>query len=654
MERVLQPRHKRAKDGRYILGYRCTNSRMTVAVAADHTIETDNEWTESSQIDDDLAKHVYRVRAKKNKRIRIVKMVSYHSSTGLPTRELADRCDRTLDRARADGLELAYARQRDWLDSFWARTDVEIHGQPAMQQAMRWNMFQLAQASARADGQGVAAKGVSGTGYGGHYFWDTEIYVLPVLSYTSPLAARNALRFRMSILDQSRLRAAELNQQGALFPWRTISGQESSAYYAAGTAQYHIDADISYALSQYVMATGDRDFVARGAIDIWVETARMWADLGFWRANGKDSFHIHGVTGPDEYTTVVNDNLYTNLMARSNLGAAAHAVNNLREADPGAYTSMVARLNLEEAEVEEWLRAAEKMFIPFDKALGVHPQDAQFLEKELWDLSKTPVDKRPLLLHYHPLVIYRFQVLKQADVVLALFLQGDLFTDEEKRADFDYYDPITTGDSTLSAVVQSIMAAEVGYHQLALDYFASRPVRRPRRPAPQHLGRRARRVARWHVELGGVRLRRHARPQRPHHARPAAARQLGCDHVPHHGGGLAPAGAPHAGLGAAHRRGRHRGHPHRARRQRHGHGGQSDDRSARPPGPTTVRSSHGEGHRGRAPLRRQRHHRDGPVELAAHRGEPAAPSRRLSRAETPGRMRGTSRRARPGVVHPVG
>ncbi len=472
-DRVLRPRFKRASDGRYILGFRCTNSGMTIACAADHQLETLNEYDEASHLGDDIAKHVYRIKAKQGQSIRLTKTLSYHTSTGVPTHELADRCDRTLDRAVAAGTEHYVTEQRDWLTAFWARTDVELAGQPALQQATRWNFFQLAQASMRADGQGVSAKGVSGSGYGGHYFWDTEVYVLPFLTYTSPNAARNALRFRHAMLDHARTRATELNQLGALFPWRTINGLESSAYYAAGTAQYHIDADISYALSQYVSATGDEDFLSREAIDILVETARMWADLGFWRGNGNDVFHIHGVTGPDEYTTVVNDNLYTNIMARSNLRAAVKSVRRLREVDIASYDFMVARLALDEAEIIEWSFAAEAMHIPFDKTLGIHPQDAQFLEKERWDLSQTPPANRPLLLHYHPLVIYRFQVLKQADVVLALLLQGDQFTPEQKRADFDYYDPITTGDSTLSDVVQSIIAAEVGYHELALQYFTS-------------------------------------------------------------------------------------------------------------------------------------------------------------------------------------
>jgi alpha,alpha-trehalose phosphorylase len=472
-ERVLQPRVQRRDGGHYVLGYQTTNSKMAIAVGARHSIATANEYTETGSIGDDLAKHIYRVRAEQGVPIRITKLISYHTARKVPARELVDRCDRTLDRGAEIGVAELFEQQRTWLDDYWARSDVEIAGQPELQQATRWNLFQLAQATARTDGGGVAAKGVSGSGYGGHYFWDSEIYVMPFLSYTAPIVARNVLRFRQRMLDAARSRALELNQRGALFPWRTINGLESSAYYAAGTAQYHIDADIAYALCQYVAATGDEDFLARGAIDILVETARMWEDLGFWRTNTDDVFHIHGVTGPDEYTTVVNDNLYTNVMARANLAAAASAVDNLQVHDPESHKRLVERLGVTPAEVASWRRAAAHMHIPFDAQLGVHPQDSAFLEKELWDLEHTPDNHLPLLLHYHPLVIYRFQVLKQADVVLALYLQGDRFSTEEKLADFEYYDPLTTGDSTLSAVVQSIIASEVGYHELALRYFRS-------------------------------------------------------------------------------------------------------------------------------------------------------------------------------------
>lgn len=473
--RVLQPRLHAAdpETGRLKLGYRTTESGMTLGVVADHILETDAPCSMSVHSEDDLAKVIYRIAAEPGVTVRLTKLVSFHTATTVPPRELIDRCERTLDRTREEGVERQFAVQKEWLAAFWERADVEVPGHPEIQQAIRWNLFSLLQASARAEGQGIAAKGVTGSGYGGHYFWDTEIYVMPFLTYTLPWAARNALRFRYTLLDNARHRARELSQKGALFPWRTINGHEASAYYAAGTAQYHIDADIAYALSQYVGATGDEEFLAREAIDIFVETARLWADLGFWRDETRRTFHIHGVTGPDEYTTVVNDNLYTNVLARFNLRRAARAVWELQRNDPDAYDELVRRTGVTEEEPQEWAACAQGMLIPYDDFLGIHPQDAHFLEREMWDLENTPLDKRPLLLNYHPLVIYRFQVLKQADVVLALYLQGDEFTPEQKKADFDYYDPITTGDSTLSAVMQSVMAAEVGYHELALRYFVS-------------------------------------------------------------------------------------------------------------------------------------------------------------------------------------
>ncbi|MGX1702925.1 glycoside hydrolase family 65 protein [Microbacterium sp. NPDC055357] len=474
-ERVLQPQEYWQEEDRSGLSYRVSESGMTIAVVADHIVETANEFETRRLVDADIAKNVYRVHAKAGVPIRITKLVGYHTSRGVPARELVDRSRRTVDRALALGVDTIFADQRTWLDRFWERSDVRIGGHDDLQQATRWCLFQLAQAAARADAHGVPAKGMTGSGYSGHYFWDTEIYVLPFLAYTTPLWARNALRMRYLMLPAARRRAFQLNEAGALFPWRTINGEEASAYYAAGTAQFHINADVSYALAKYIRATGDMDFLHREGVDIAVETARLWATLGFWRVSDGsidvESFHIHGVTGPDEYTTVVNDNLFTNVMARFNLRFAARTVREMQQNAPEAYRLMAERLDLEPDEAEAWDRAAEAMHIPFSPALGIHPQDHVFLEREIWDLESTPPEKRPLLLHFHPLVIYRYQVLKQADVVLALFLQGNHFSAEEKLADFEYYDPLTTGDSTLSAIVQAVLAAEVGYQDLALEYF---------------------------------------------------------------------------------------------------------------------------------------------------------------------------------------
>ena len=475
--RVLLPKlslHDDPDDpagGQVTLGYQCANSGMTLATAYRHVVSTDCNFEVDTKLDRDLAKSVFTFDAHAGQTIHLTKFVAYHTSRGIPTPELADRCTRTLDRARSEGRERIYDEQHAWLDEFWANSDVEIGGDPVAQQAVRWNLFQLAQASARTHEQGIAAKAVTAGGYDGHYFWDTEVYVLPFLAYTNPEAARKLLRFRFHMLDAARARATELSQRGALYPWRTINGEEASAYYAAGTAQYHINAAIVYALEKYLNATGDIDFLAHEGAEILVETARLYEDLGFYATNGEEHFHIHGVTGPDEYTTVVNDNLYTNVMARFTMRYAARSLAFLREWNPDAYAAVARHTGLDEAEIAAWHRACDAMFVPYDSALGIHPQDASFLERERWDFAGTPSDSYPLLLHFHPLVIYRHQVLKQADVVLAMYLRGEHFDVEEKRRNFDYYDPITTGDSSLSACVQSIVAAEVGYEDLALDYF---------------------------------------------------------------------------------------------------------------------------------------------------------------------------------------
>lgn len=469
--RVLIPKFHKAHDDGALLGYRCANSEMTMACGYRHVIECASPHHIETDATADLAKTVITVRAEAGQPIRLTKFVSYHTSQSTPPVELADRCSRTLARAVEDGVSQLLDDQRAWLEEFWENSDVQIVDDAPAQQAIRWNIFQLAQASARTHEQGIAAKAMTGAGYEGHYFWDTEIYIVPFLAYTSPKTARRLVRFRWHMLASARRRAVDLNQRGALYPWRTINGEEASAYYAAGTAQYHINAAVALALKRYLDASGDIGFLTAEGAEILVETARLWEDLGFYAVNGQRSFRIHGVTGPDEYTTVVNDNLYTNVMARFNMRYAARVVESIAEWNPQAYENLVRRVGLDPDEVQRWTDAADSMYLPFDEELGIHPQDDSFLEREVWDFAGTPPENYPLLLHYHPLVIYRFQVLKQADVVLAMFLRSDQFTLEQKRRNFDYYDPITTGDSSLSACVQAVAAAQIGYDDHAVDYF---------------------------------------------------------------------------------------------------------------------------------------------------------------------------------------
>lgn len=477
-EKVLNPETKIAEDLHIILGFRTQNSRMTLGCGVDHILDTENRVTLENQPSEDGGKVVFSVEAQPDAPIRITKWMSFHTSRKAAPEELCERVERTLSRAKRNGFEAILASQKDFLKEYWRIHDVrmvveeEQGGRSAeeWQQAVRWNLFQLCQASARAEGTGIPAKGLTGDGYEGHYFWDIETYVLPFLTYTNPRIAKNLLLFRHSMLDKARLRARDVNQKGALFPWRTINGDEASAYYAAGTAQYHINADIMYALKKYVQATGDVDFLYREGAEMLVETARMWRDLGFFSQRKDGRFCIHGVTGPDEYNTVVNNNAYTNLMARENLWFAATVAEDLRREDPALYRSLEDKTGLESSEIEEWRLAANNMYIPYDEELGIHPQDDSFLDKKEWDIEGTPPEKFPLLLHFHPLVIYRHRVIKQADLVLALFLLSHRFSDEEKERNFDYYDRLTTGDSSLSVGIQSIVASEIGRYRKAVEY----------------------------------------------------------------------------------------------------------------------------------------------------------------------------------------
>ena len=475
--RVLEPCLNDVRDTSVILCHSTRNSKMTITSGIEHTLETNCDFSHTSRAADDRGKVVFMVDAQKGEPITLTKYMTYHTTRTAPhtNEELRERARRSLKRAKKFGFSDLLEGQRKYLDKFWERSDVCVEMDSdertvSFQQAIRFSLFQMHQSSARVEGAGVPSKGLTGAGYDGHYFWDMEIYLMPFLTYTSPTIAENLLKFRYSMLDKAREYARRLNQKGAMFPWRTINGEEASAYYAAGTAQYHINADIVYALKKYVNVTGDHDFVSKYGAEVLIETARLWSDLGFYSNSGEEKFEIHGVTGPDEYNTVVNNNTYTNFMARENLRLAAATVEKLEEAEPELFKSLAHKTNLRISEIEDWKKAAEHMYIPYDEELGIHPQDDHFLEKEKWDFENVPEDKYPILLHYHPLVIYRHKVVKQSDLVLAMFLLEKEFSQEEKKRNFDYYDPLTTGDSSLSACIQGIAAAKVGHMDKAMEY----------------------------------------------------------------------------------------------------------------------------------------------------------------------------------------
>jgi alpha,alpha-trehalose phosphorylase len=387
-----------------------------------------------------------------------------------------DELNRRAETSLSAALELGFDRLADAhaaeLAKFWQRAELAIDGEPAIEQALRFNLFHVHQSASR-DGSGsVAAKGLTGEGYEGHIFWDAETFVLPALALLAPELARAMLEYRFRTLDHARAHAREMNHaRGALYAWRTISGDECSAHYPSGSAQYHINAAIAYAIKVYVDASEDVAFLDACGAEMLVETARIWLDIGHFNPRRNGAFCIHEVTGPDEYTALVNNNYYTNRMAQSHLRYAAMVVRRRAAEAPVEYAAFAERLALDDAEIKRWLHAAETMYLPYDADLGVYAQDDEFLDKPVWDFAATPRSHYPLLMHYHPLTVYRHQVCKQADVLLALALAGGNVEGARKQRCFDYYEPITVHDSTLSASTFAIVAAEVGHADKAYRYF---------------------------------------------------------------------------------------------------------------------------------------------------------------------------------------
>ncbi|MEF7438789.1 glycosyl hydrolase family 65 protein [Paenibacillus lautus] len=383
--------------------------------------------------------------------------------------EMIERGIQLQEELKDTSFEQLLVEQGEYLNDYWKSADVVIQNDDQLQEGIRFNLFQLLQSAGRDKHSNISAKGLSGEGYEGHYFWDTEIYMFPVFLMTQPDIARQLLLYRYSTLEQARDRAREMgHRQGALFPWRTISGTECSSFFPSGTAQYHISADIAYSYIQYYLAEQDRDFLLSYGAEVLIETARLWADIGHYY-NG--AFHIDEVTGPDEYTCCVNNNYYTNVMAKHNLKWAAKSCAILESHDAQGFKSLCGRLGVTADEISAWAKAADAMLLPYDEALGINPQDDTFLRKAVWDFENTPEDKYPLLLNYHPLTIYRYQVCKQADTVLAHFLLEDEQSLETIQRSYDYYEGITTHDSSLSSCIFSIMASKIGNMDKAYEYF---------------------------------------------------------------------------------------------------------------------------------------------------------------------------------------
>ncbi|MEU8269427.1 glycosyl hydrolase family 65 protein [Sphaerisporangium sp. NPDC049002] len=450
-----------ATDGVAIMVHSTRASRLRVAAAMCHEVDGPKGTLIEAQGSGDVNRVTVATRLEQGERLRLVKYFAYGWSAKRSRPAMHDQVVAALAAARMVGWDGLLADQRWFLDTFWDGADVEVEGDSEVQQAVRFGLFHLVQASARLEDRPIPGKGLTGNGYDGHAFWDTEMFVLPVLTYTHPRAAADALSWRKSILPKAKDRAVQLGLRGAAFPWRTINGEECSGYWPAGTAAVHINADIADAVVRYVDATEDTGFERDTGLPLLVETARLWCALGHHDADGR--FRIDGVTGPDEYSALVDNNVYTNLLAQQNLCEAAEAATR--------HLDRARELGVTLEEAATWRDAALAMYVPYDERLGVHPQGEGFTSHAVWDFSATRPDQYPLLLHFPYFDLYRKQVVKQADLVLAIQVRGDAFTPEQKARDFAYYEALTVRDSSLSACTQAVVAAEVGHIELAYHYL---------------------------------------------------------------------------------------------------------------------------------------------------------------------------------------
>ena len=458
----LVPEGHRNTGLRAALIHRTRASGLRMAAGMDHIVDGPDGTVTAAESEPDLARVTVSTELEPGQTVRIVKFLAYGWSHRRSEASLRDQVDAALAAAHRTGWEGLCKGQREYLDDFWRRADVELDGDARLQQAVRFAIFQVLQAGARAEKRAIPAKGLTGSGYDGHSFWDMEMYTLPLLTYLAPEAARDALLWRHSTLDLAAARARELGLGGVTFPWRTIRGQECSGYWPAGTAAFHVNAAVADAVRRYTAATGDEEFEAGPGLDLLVATARLWRSVGHHDAEG--GFRIDGVTGPDEYSALTDNNVYTNLMAARNMRTAADVA--------VRHGQRAAELGVDQEEIAGWRDAADAVVIPYDDELGVTQQSESFTRYRQWDFKATRADQYPLLLHFPYYLLYTSQVVKQADLVLSQYLFGDRFDAEQKARDFDYYERITVRDSSLSASIQAIVAAEVGHLDRASDYFA--------------------------------------------------------------------------------------------------------------------------------------------------------------------------------------
>lgn len=404
--------------------------------------------------------------------VTLEKLVAVTTNRDYPDAEVSVRACELLQRyARSTYAELFEAHAHAWKQT-WQDSDIVITGDPLAQQGIRFNIFHLHQTYTGEDPRlNIGPKGFTGEKYGGSTYWDTEAYCLPFyLGTREPAIARNLLLYRYNHLKKAKENARKLGLKGALYPMVTMNGEECHNEWEITFEEIHRNGAIAYAIFNYVRYTGDEQYLVDFGLEVLVEICRFWASRVTFQPR-KNVYMILGVTGPNEYENNVNNNWYTNRIAAWCLDYTMEVLAGLRSQDPVQYSRLVARFGLDDAELEHWAEISAKMYYPFVPELGVFEQQDGFMDKELLTVKDIPPEQRPLNQNWSWDRILRSCFIKQADVLQGLFFLGHLYDRETKKRNFDFYEPMTVHESSLSPCVHTILAAELGYQEKAYELY---------------------------------------------------------------------------------------------------------------------------------------------------------------------------------------
>lgn len=391
----------------------------------------------------------------------------------------ADAWNRGMELAREYrrlNFDGALREHQAYWERVWNDLDITIEGDPENQQGIRFCIFQLHQTFHGTDpGLNIGAKGLTGEAYNGHTFWDTETYCLPFYIFNNPKAARNLLEFRYRTLPQAKERAIELDSKGAFYPIATIDGTESCGLWQHASLQLQVGSAVAYGIWHYVKLCRDKEFLYQKGIEILIEISRCYAGRGQW-GQRTGEFGFFGVMGPDEFHMMVNNNCYLNFMARKTFAFTLGTLGEMESACPGQLEAIRRKTHLESSEISDWRRITAKMRLPQDPTTGVYEEHDGFFDLPHLEANSIPETEFPLYEHWSYDRIYRYDLIKQPDVLMFIFLYNQDFSEDIKRANYQYYEPRCIHESSLSPSIHSILGAELGYHERAFDLcrFATR------------------------------------------------------------------------------------------------------------------------------------------------------------------------------------